>query len=88
MRNLSEGMELSAEEDVLPSEFNFDDVFVGGERDKGLKKSRSERRERRYEYARVQRGCEGDINLNISKEKLWKLQAEDPIQGSQDQIKW
>ena len=66
---LSEGMELSAKGDVLPSEFSFDDdVFVGGERDKRLKKSGSERRERHYKHARVQRACEGDINLKRATE--------------------
>ena len=49
------------------------------QKDKGPTKSRSERRERRYEHARVQRACEGDLNLNIPKEELHKLQVEDSL---------
>ena len=56
---------------------NFDyDVVVGSERDKGQKKSKSERRKRQYKHAIVQKAREGEINLNISKE-LRKLQHED-----------
>ena len=43
----SGGTDLSAVDDVLSHGFRFDDdVFVGGEKDKGPTKSRSERRER------------------------------------------
>ena len=43
----SGGMDLSAVDDVLSHKIRFDDdVFVGGEKDRGPTKSRSERRER------------------------------------------
>ena len=61
--------------EVLSSKFNFgDDMFVDGEKDKGLKKSRSKKRRRHYEHARVQRAGDGDLNF---KEELQKLQDED-----------
>ena len=48
-------------------------LYVGREKDKGQKKSRSERRKSQYEHARVQRAGEGEINFNIAKEEFRKL---------------
>ena len=54
-------------------------MFVDGEKDKGPKETRSEKRKRRYEHARAKRAQEGDLNLNLTKEELRKLQEEDPL---------
>ena len=71
---------VSTEANVLSREYNFeDDVFVGGGKDKGPKETRSEKRKRRYEHARAKRAQEGDLDLNITKEELCKLQEEDPL---------
>ena len=57
-------------------------MFVGGEKNKGPKETRSEKRKRRYEHAKAKRAQEGDLDLNLTKEELRKLQEEDPlIQG-------
>ena len=71
---------VSTEANVLSREYNFeDDVFVGGEKDKGPKETRSEKRKRRYEHARAKRAQEGDLDLDLTKEELRKLQEEDPL---------
>ena len=71
---------VSTEANVLSREYNFeDDVFVDGGKDKGPKETRSEKRKRRYEHARAKRAQEGDLDLNLTKEELRKLQEEDPL---------
>ena len=78
LQELEEESNLPVDGDVLASEFNLsDDMFVGGEKDKGPRKPRSERRKMRYEHARAQRACVGDLNPAISKEELRKLQDAD-----------
>ena len=70
----------STEANVLSGQYNFeDDVFVGGEKDKGPKETRPEKRKRRYEHARAKRAQEGDLDFNLTKEELHKLQEEDPL---------
>ena len=65
---------------MLLGEFNFDDdVFVGSEKDKCPKQTRSVRRERCYQHARAKRACEGGLDLNLGKEELWRLQKENPL---------
>ena len=71
---------VSTEANVLSREYNFeDDVFVGGEKDKGPKETRSEKRKRRYEHARAKKAQEGDLDLDLTKEELRTLQEEDPL---------
>ena len=65
---------------MLSREYNFEDnVFVGGEKDKGPKETRSEKRKRQYEHARAKKAQEGDLDLDLTKEELCKLQEEDPL---------
>jgi len=67
-------------DDVLGREYSFDDdVFVGSEKDKGPRKTRSEKRERRHKHAKAKRACDGVLNLNLTMEELRKLQEEDPL---------
>ena len=68
------------EANVLSREYKFkDDVFVGGEKDKGPKETRSEKRKRRYEHARAKRAQESNLDLDLTKEELRKLREEDPL---------
>ena len=62
---------------MLLSSYSFeDDVFVGGEKDKGPNESRSKRRKRCHEHAKAKRAC--DDYLNLAKGELKKFQEEDP----------
>ena len=71
---------VSMEVNLLSREYNFeDDVFVGGEKDKGPKETRSEKRKRQYEHARAKKAQEGDLDLDLTKEELHKLQEKDPL---------
>ena len=72
---------VSTEANVLSREYNFeDDVFVGGEKDKSPKETRSEKRKRRYEHAaRAKKAQEGDPDLDLTKQELRKLQEENPL---------
>ena len=52
----------STEEDALSREFCFEDeVFVGSEKNKGPKKTTSEKWKRQYEHARAKRVCDSDL---------------------------
>ena len=64
---LSEESNPSDGEDVLLSEYSFeDDVFVGGEKDKGAKESRSERRKIRHKHTKAKRAGDDDLNLTLA----------------------
>ena len=45
-------------------------MCIGGEKDKGPKETRLEKRKRRYEHARAIKAQEGDLNLSLTKEEL------------------
>jgi len=65
---LEEESDLPAGENILLSEFNFDDdVFVGSENDKCPKQTRSVRRERYYQHARAKRACEVISTLTLAR---------------------
>ena len=71
-----EGSNVVGQSDVWLTEYNFDEDMFVGNKNRKEKKSRSEKREDRYKHAR-QKIMVGDMALDISRQKLRKLQEED-----------